>query len=174
MASQDVGRRLPPVPVESTFTTLSANVMAGNNVTPGYVHEALDRSSTCDTVNHVVRVSAGDDECSADCCTTPSHNDALDGAYGMEPNALLWALKNFWFGVEEDMTEFAYKVCIMALPGAVGWSAVSSDEDSTSYDECCEVDSTAPQPCHRHSQTSKRLRACCRCMTSSAQMALHL
>lgn len=75
----------------------------GVDLTPSVLRNVLKEASEIMDELNVAAASAEGDE------TAPKGNSST-AETEVESEAVLWAMHNFWFGVEEDMTEAAYQV----------------------------------------------------------------
>lgn len=117
-APRDVMQLSPLEPCDTSPGTVPAKAAPGHDVTPAAVRQALDRSAAGDQSDHAASaVAHSGDNHADDSQTVIGMEQTSDSALSMEANALLWALKNLWFGVEDDMTEYAYQVQFSAGSG---------------------------------------------------------
>lgn len=89
--------------------------MPVHGLTPAAVRDVLQGGSPGQFSARRDGWSDNDDKCCAGAgCSTgdKASPDSAGPAHSMEANALLWAVKNLWFGVEQDMTSYAYTVCL--------------------------------------------------------------
>lgn len=106
--------QLQPVAANEPLSSVPlAKSMLGHDVTPATVRDVLQAGSAGQCPTSMKSASARDDNgvASTDCIAGDDVENRSTTS-DVEANALLWALKNLWFGVEEDMTSYAYTVCI--------------------------------------------------------------
>lgn len=111
------------MPSAAVLSLPSSKNMPGHDITPAAVRDALQGGSPGKFPNSRSSWPDCDDECcgeagcsTGDGATPPSASPA----HSMEANALLWAVGNLWFGVEQDMTSYAYTVCVSSCLAVKG------------------------------------------------------
>eukprot|EP00892_Ulva_mutabilis_P007128 jgi/Ulvmu1/4788/UM020_0073.1 len=105
---------LPPVPGDAYSSTLIVKATPGVHMTPAAVKDVLAGDPQADKPMHITDSAMAGAVGSADNSQEAAGSEGCsDIISGVEAGALLWAMQNLWFGVVDDMTEYAYKVWIM-------------------------------------------------------------